>query len=231
MSSLFVTATGTEIGKTFVTCALVDQLRRSGQRVRAIKPVVSGFDSDNAHDSDCAHLLAAQQRPLLDDLDKISPWRYRAPLSPDMAAAAENRHVPFDALVSFCRDADNPDTTLLIEGIGGAMVPLDESHTVLDWIAALNAPALVVTGSYLGALSHTLTTCMAIRARKVEIQAVLVSESVHDAVDLKATCDTLQRFLPDTPISAVARLPGNEAWRNAPDLLGAAGLQPGTKHG
>jgi dethiobiotin synthetase len=226
MSMLFITATGTEIGKTFVTCALVDQLRRRGQPVRAIKPVVSGFDPENPADSDCAHLLTAQQQPLLEALDNISPWRFRAPLSPDMAAAAEGRHVPFDAVVRFCRDASKqPDTTLLIEGIGGAMVPLDDRHTVLDWMVALQAPALVVTGSYLGALSHTLTTCAAIAARGVPIQAVVVSESVDNAVNLKATCESLQRFLPEMPIVSVGRLPGTEAWRGAPDLLAAAGFK------
>src|SRR3546814_8137834 len=79
----------------------------------------------------------------------MSPWRFRAPLSPDMAAAREGRTVPFDDLVDHCRDrlaaAAGP---LLIEGVGGAMVPLDECHTVLDWMAALALPALLVSGTY-----------------------------------------------------------------------------------
>jgi dethiobiotin synthetase len=225
MSTLFITATGTEIGKTFVTCALVDQLRRQGQPVRAIKPVVSGFDPQDPYDTDCAHLLKAQQRPLLDELDRVSPWRFRAPLSPDMAAAAEGRRVPFDEVVRFCREAREEHETLLIEGIGGAMVPLDETRTVLDWIVALNIPSLVVTGSYLGALSHTLTTCAAMQSRGVPIKALVVSESAGEAVDLRATCQTLQRFLPAIPITSVGRLAGSEAWREAPDLLGVAGLK------
>jgi dethiobiotin synthetase len=224
MSTLFVTATGTEIGKTFVTCALVQQLRQQGRPVSAIKPVVSGFDPNNPADSDCAQLLSAQMLCMPDDLTHISPWRFHAPLSPDMAAAAEGRKVPFESLVQFCRDAAEPEATLLIEGIGGAMVPLDETHTVLDWIIALNAPALVVAGSYLGTLSHTLTTCAAIKARGVHIQGVLVSESLQDGVDLTATCQTIRRFLPGVPVAPIARGSGPEPWRHAPDLLGCAGL-------
>ena len=79
----------------------------------------------------------------------MSPWRFAAPLSPDMAASRERRSIPFDALVAHCRAASERRGVTLIEGIGGVMTPLDAEHTVLDWIAALGAPALLVVGSYL----------------------------------------------------------------------------------
>src|SRR3546814_10354844 len=106
----------------------------------------------------------------------MSPWRFRAPLSPDMAAAREGRTVPFDDLVDHCRDrlaaAAGP---LLIEGVGGAMVPLDECHTVLDWMAALALPALLVSGTYLGAISHTLTALAALDARGISVSGIVLS--------------------------------------------------------
>ena len=224
MSTLFVTSSGTEIGKTFITCALVRQLRAIAAPVRAIKPVVSGFQQQELADSDCAQLLAAQEAAQYSDLDQVSPWRFRAPLSPDMAAAAEDRRVPFEALLQFCRDAQRRDAQLIIEGIGGAMVPLNEKHTVLDWISALNVPTLLVVGSYLGSISHTLTTCAALAARQIPIQGIIVSESLGSTVDLGATCETIGRFLPGIQVTPVVRLKGPEAWRNAPDLLVAAGL-------
>ncbi len=230
MSSLFITATGTEIGKTFVTCALTHQLRTLGRPVRAIKPVVSGFDPAQPGTSDCAQLLAAQSLPLAHHLDELSPWRFQAPLSPDMAAAAEQRQVPFSELLRFCRTAAAADATLLIEGIGGAMVPLDDSHTVLDWMAALGMPVLIVSGSYLGTLSHTLTTCAAVAAREIHIQAVLVSESPDNDIDLEATCASLRRFLPDVPIAPIPRISAPDPWRNAPDLLDVAGLKAAAQH-
>ena len=82
---------------------------------------------------------------------------------------------------------------LLIEGIGGAMVPLNERHTVLDWIAELGAPALVVTGSYLGTISHTLTTLAAIRGRGVPIAGLVISESAESPVALTETAETISR--------------------------------------
>ena len=225
MGTLFVTGTGTEVGKTLVTCALAHQLRQTGVAVRAIKPVVSGFDPGADEADDCAQLLAAQGQPADTPLDQISPWRFKAALSPDMAAAAEGRELPFSEVVGFSRQAAQGQTWLLIEGIGGVMVPLDDSHTVLDWIQALHVPALVVGGSYLGTLSHTLSTCAVLQQRKIHIQAVLVSESSDSPVELEATCSTLRRFLPGIAVRPIARLAGPDPWRHAPDLTSVAGCR------
>ena len=90
MTALFVTATGTGIGKTLVTCLLARQLRAAGRRVRALKPVATGYTA--ARDSDSAQLLAALGEPITDaNVAAISPWRFAAPLSPDMAAEREGR--------------------------------------------------------------------------------------------------------------------------------------------
>ena len=166
MSTVFVTASGTEIGKTFVACALIHQLRRGGRSVSALKPVATGISPETVSDSDSALLLQALGVPAADDaVAAITPWRFPEPLSPDMAAARAHASIPFDELVAFCQ-ADRGTDVTLIEGIGGVMVPLDRRHTVLDWIAALGAPALLVTGSYLGTLSHTLTAVGMLRARR-----------------------------------------------------------------
>src|SRR5512147_418381 len=121
MTVLFVTASGTDVGKTFVTLQLIHELTAAGYRVRALKPVASGFDAANPDAGDTGALLRAQglERNAA-NLDAVSPWRFSAPLSPDMAAAREGRAVPFAALVDFCRAPRDVDVTL-IEGIGGVM--------------------------------------------------------------------------------------------------------------
>ena len=146
MSTLFVTATGTEIGKTLVTAALCHELRVAGRPVRALKPVLSGYDPATLAESDPGILLASLGEAVTEEaVAAIAPWRFAAPLSPDMAAAREGRRLDLAAILAFCRAAEGDP--LLIEGIGGAMVPLDDDHTVLDWISAeLGAPALVVAG-------------------------------------------------------------------------------------
>lgn len=205
MNTLFVTASGTDVGKTFVTLELIAELKAAGYRVHALKPVASGFDAANAHDSDTGKLLQAQGLALNSaNFDAVSPWRFTAPLSPDMAAAREGRTVPFDALVDFCRAPRDADI-VIIEGIGGVMVPLDAEHTVLDWIVAVGAPALLVVGSYLGSLSHSLTAALALRSRGVRTLGVVVSESAEQPVPVAETAAALARFVQPTPVRIVPR--------------------------
>lgn len=212
---LFVTATGTEIGKTFVTALLARQLRAAGRAPLAIKPVMSGYTPDEAGESDAGRLLAALGRPVTPEtVAEISPWRFAAPLSPDMAAAREGRAIDFDALVAFCRRQGG--APLLVEGVGGAMVPLDARRTVMDWMAALKAPALVVAGSYLGTISHTLTTLAAMQAHGVRVAGLAISESADSPVPPRETAETLARFT-DLPIRIVPRL-SDGAIDRAPDL-------------
>ncbi len=224
MSTLFVTATGTEIGKTVVAAALCRELRAQGRPVRALKPVLSGYDPAELAESDPGVLLASLGEAVTEGtVAKITPWRFAAPLSPDMAAAREGRRLDLAEIVAFCRaQAGDP---LLVEGIGGAMVPLDDAHTVLDWIAALEAPALVVTGSYLGTISHTLTTLAAMRGRGVAIAGLVISESPESPVPPAETAETIARHAGRLPIAILPRLPaGSEPWRAAPPLLEPLGL-------
>jgi dethiobiotin synthetase len=111
-----------------------------------------------------------------------------------MAAAREGRVVDFAKLVEHSRNPIAAPGTLLIEGVGGVMVPLDERHTVLDWIAALRIPALVVGGSYLGAISHALTALDALRSRDIAVAALIVNETPQSSVALDETAATIARF-------------------------------------
>ena len=205
MTTIFVTSSGTDIGKTFVTLQLIAELTSLGKRVRALKPVASGFDAAAADSSDSGLLLRAQHLDVTPaTLDIVSPFRFAAPLSPDMAAARERRTISWPALLNACRAPTGADVTL-IEGIGGVMVPLDSKHTVLDWIAALEAPALLVVGSYLGTLSHSLTAAAALHSRGVPLIGVVVSESPQQPVALEETVAALARFLDPIPVQPLPR--------------------------
>lgn len=208
MTAIFVTAAGTDVGKTFVTAGLIRLLRSKGRAVDAIKPVLSGFDPARSGDSDCGVLLRALGLPLSEEeIEDISPWRFAAALSPDMAARHEGKEIDFEQLVSFCDTAiDEADGDMLVEGVGGVMVPLDQSNTVLDWIAALELPALLVTGSYLGSISHTLTAYEVLEAEDIDVPALVVSESAGSHVPLFETVATIQRFLPTVEVIALPRL-------------------------
>jgi dethiobiotin synthetase len=207
VKTFFITATGTGVGKTYITAAMASALSDRGRSVRVLKPVISGFDDNAPDDSDTAILLRSLGQPLTGDtIGACSPWRFSEPLSPDMAAQRDGRVIDFDALVGFCRDAQaGEEDVLLIEGVGGAMVPLDDRHTVLDWMAALRVPVIVVAGSYLGTLSHTLTTVAALDGRNIEIAGVVIDESEDSPVPLDQTVATLGRFLPNQTLIPLNR--------------------------
>jgi dethiobiotin synthetase len=208
MSTAFITATGTDIGKTFVTAGLIRHFRAAGRAADAVKPVVSGFDPDHWPESDPAVLLAALGRSLTsEELDRVSPWRFKAPLSPHMAARLEGRTIEFDQVVGFCRRAmAGRRGVLLIEGIGGIMVPLDDHRTVLDWMSMLRIPIVLVAGSYVGTMSHTLTSLEVLVRRNLNVAAVVISESENSAASLEDTVATLQRFADSIDVVAIPRL-------------------------
>jgi dethiobiotin synthetase len=206
---LFVTGSGTDVGKTFISALLVRALRARGVDVAVRKPVITGFDPANVDESDTARLLRAcdhEPSPVL--VDVVSPLRFTAPLSPDMAARREARAVSFDDVVRASIDARAALT--VTEGVGGVMVPLDDTHTVLDWITTLRAPTLLVGGSALGALSATLTALHALRSRDVTVRAIVVNESAAStpplhAIPLDETVRSLAPHVHGVPIHVVQR--------------------------
>ena len=212
MVAVFVTASGTDIGKTYVAEALLRQWRQSGRLVAVLKPLLSGYDPADAASSDTGRLLTASGVAITpESIDLVSPWRYAAPLSPNMAAAREGKTVPVDDVIAYCAaaiaEADESGMSLLIEGIGGVMVPLDDTRTVADLIAALGIPAILVGGSYLGSLSHTLTAYEALRARNVTVDSVIVSETPDSDVPLDETRDVLARFVVPVPVEVMPFAP------------------------
>jgi dethiobiotin synthetase len=208
MTAVFVTSTGTDIGKTFVAAGLIRHFRAAGREVDAIKPVVRGFDPDAWQDSDPAALIAALGRPLtLDEAERISPWRFAAPLSPHMAARREGLAIAYTEVVEFCRRRmAGRRGILLIEGIGGIMVPIDDRHTVLDWMTLLRIPVVLVAGTYVGTMSHTLTALEVLVRRNLNVAAVVISESQGSAASLEDTIATVERFAGVIDVVGIPRL-------------------------
>jgi dethiobiotin synthetase len=207
LPAIFITATGTEIGKTFVAAGLIACLRRRGRKVAALKPVVSGFDPNTRAGSDPARLLQALGREASDvALAEIAPWRFAAPLSPDMAAAGEGKPIDFSALCAFCHAAiDTAEDVLVIEGIGGLMVPFDAQSTVLDLIDVLRIPIILVAGTYLGTLSHVLTAFEVATNRGLDIAALVLNETPGSPVPIEAIRASLANFCGELPIIALTR--------------------------
>lgn len=213
-----ITSSGTDIGKTFVSTVLIEQLRQAHKTVAAYKPVISGFDAACPEGSDIALLLQAQRMDInADSIAAISCYRLKAPLSPHMAAARENKYVDMDTLVDWCSGRDSVAEYQLFEGAGGVSVPLNNTQTSLDWMKQLGYPLIMVVGSYLGSISHTLTAVKTAQSEGCTIGALIVSESQDSGVSADETVTTLRQFTHNIP--HITLLPRVNSWQQAPDLL------------
>jgi dethiobiotin synthetase len=211
LTAIFITATASDVGKTFVAASLIRHLRDMGRQVDAIKPIVEGYDSAQAAASDPGVLLAALGVPLSPEaVDRISPWRFRAAISPELAARQEHRGIDVEQVLAYCESAiERRRDILLIEGVGGIMVPLDQERTMLDVMMALRLPLILVTGSYPAAISHTLTALDSLFRREMSVIATIVSETPGSAVPLEDVVETIARYI--EPVIGVPRQPRHGA--------------------
>lgn len=215
MRALFVAGAHTDVGKTYAACALIAAARARGLTVEALKPVVSGFDPDDWAQSDPGRLLAALGAdPTREALQAVSPWRYRAPLSPPMAARREGQALDLGEIAHFCLERLLASTAdlVLVEGVGGVMSPIADDATGLDLMLALDLPAVLVGGGYLGAISHTLSAAETMRAHGQQVAAVVVSQSADaDAPDFAETVESVARFSPGVAVLPASR-DGDTNW-------------------
>ena len=227
MPGFFIASTGTDIGKTLLTAALCWQLREDGHKVQCLKPIMTGVDGLNWKKSDAAVLMASMENSIdAMALKQVSPWRFVDPISPHLAARKAGTELDLEEIASFCDRAMKPDTITLVEGAGGIMTPINETKTMLDLIQGLDIPVILVCGSYVGAISHTLTALAILNAQQVAVQAVVISESKGSATSAGETADTLRQFGgTNLPIYIVPRLSENtELWKDLPPLTEMLGL-------
>jgi dethiobiotin synthetase len=185
----FITATGTDIGKTFFVEKFCRELIGRGEKCNAIKPVISGF-SDEDLNSDLAKILKVLGKEInAKNIAEISPWRFTEPLSPNIAAELESKSINFLEVVNFCQNkidkAKKNGEYLLIEGAGGVMTPITHDKTFLDLIEQLKIPVILVTGNYLGTISHTLTAVTAIENRNIKIDQIIFNCQGKNKADEK----------------------------------------------
>lgn len=196
----FVTATGTEIGKTYICAALLRAAREKGKSVSALKPLMSGYDSTDLNACDAGQLLIACGREATQQsVDEICLHRFTEPLAPNVAARRAGLAINDDALVGFCRKGlahTAADGLMLIEGAGGVLSPVSDTMLHGELITALALPAILVTTNYLGSVTHTLTAIEALERRAATISLVVVSQPTPDSPPPSPLIEELALFRP-----------------------------------
>jgi dethiobiotin synthetase len=163
----FITGTDTDAGKTYVTCLLLEALKREGKRAVGFKPFCCGDRMD------AEHLLQASAGGV--SVDQVNPLWLKVPAAPYAAALMENRVIDFDSIRAAYDHLDGQFETVLVEGAGGWEVPLAAGMTVADYAQNLGLPVIVVVNNKLGALNHALLTVKNIQARGLECGGIILN--------------------------------------------------------
>lgn len=170
---VFVTGTDTGAGKTVVSAAIAACLHRRKGTVAAFKPVVTGLDEPADPDWPRDHeLLAAMTGAEPDD---VAPMTYGLPASPHLAATDAGRTVEPPALVAAARRAGERVDALVVEGVGGLLVPISLGYSIRDFAVELGLPLVVAARPGLGTINHTLLTVEAARAAGLTVAAIVMT--------------------------------------------------------
>ena len=192
--NLFITGTDTEIGKTAVTAGIAACLRKQNQDIGVMKPIAAGSRAD----AECLKIAAGVSDPIED----INPIFFEHPLSPNVAAQLEDNSPDLNHITTAYHRLAAIHTHLLVEGVGGLLVPITDDFLVVDLAVRLNLPLLIVARAALGTINHTLLTIEAARARNLPVLGI-----VYNCTEPKRS-DTVAQTSPEviTRISDVPSL-------------------------
>lgn len=162
MKSYFITATDTDAGKTFVSSGLLQSWSNQGYKTLGFKPIASGClpTSDGLRNEDALALMSAANVPL--EYDLINPYSFEPAIAPHIAAAQAGVKIDLEEIVRGIFQHQNKAERVLVEGVGGWKVPLNEKQSVADLACLLNFPVILVVNIRLGCINHALLTAQAI---------------------------------------------------------------------
>jgi len=171
VTGLFVTGTGTDVGKTVVAAVIARTLAAEGKRVGVFKPAVTGLDEGVETD----HALLRRAAGSSQSDEEIAPYRYGPPASPHLAAELAGEEIdPARLRVAIEVAAEGADA-LICEGVGGLLAPLTRDYLVRDLAVDVGYPLVVVASPGLGTINHTLLTLEAARSAGLEVAAVVLT--------------------------------------------------------
>ena len=192
----FITGSDTDVGKTYVGCEIVRQLRRHGLAIETRKPAESGCETDAdghpvTHDAAALRAANGEREPI----ERIAPYRFRAAVAPHRAAQLEGGTLLIRQLIDAC-DRDDPASCLIVEGAGGFYSPLAEDGLNADLASALQLPVIVVVRNRIGAVNQALMTVQAVESRHLRVAAIVLNQTdreieagMDNTADLEARCD------------------------------------------
>jgi dethiobiotin synthetase len=223
-SGVFVTGTGTEIGKTVVAATLARTLADEGESVAVFKPALTGMDEFPGYDEAKAIMAAtgASAPPSIVDLpdhavlraaarssqtdDEIAPYRFDPPMSPHLAAGLAGVEIDPDRVMAAARAAADGVDAIVCEGAGGLLVPLSPSWTMRSCAVELGYPLVVVAPPGLGSINHTLLTVESARSVGLKVAAIVLNPWPEDPTPIEADNRETIAALSGVPVLTLPRL-------------------------
>jgi dethiobiotin synthetase len=181
MRGVFVTGTGTEVGKTYAAAMVAHSFATEGQRVKVFKPALTGLDEPG--EPDHAILRRAARSDQSDE--EIAPFRYGPPVSPHLAAAMVGEEIEREALLEAAQVAQQGADAFICEGVGGLLTPLSLDYLVRDLIVDLAMPVAIASPPGLGAINHTLLTIEAARSAGLRVTSVILTPWPEDPGEIE----------------------------------------------
>ncbi len=201
-SGVFVTGTGTEVGKTVVAAAIARTLADEGKRVAVFKPAVTGLDEGVETD----HALLRRASGSAQSDEEIAPYRYGPPASPHLAAALAGEEIDPERLRQTAAAAIESADAIVCEGVGGLLVPLSPTYLVRDLAADLGYPLVVVASPGLGTINHTLLTIEAARAAGLEVAAIVLNPWPEEPTEIERSNRETIATLAAAPVLTLPRI-------------------------
>lgn len=175
---LFITGTDTGVGKTVIAAAITTVLRSRGVKVGAMKPIETGCVAvgKNLHPSDGSLLKSMAQ--MEESLNLITPYCYESPLAPLVASEIEKRGVEIQRIKNCYRRLSERYEVMIVEGIGGLLVPIRRDYFVSDLIKELGLPILIVAKAGLGTINHTLLTLNYAISKGLDVTGIIINFNI-----------------------------------------------------
>ena len=203
----FLTGTDTEIGKTFVTCALLLRAGQLGLTAAGIKPVAAGTDAAGRNE-DVERIRAASNVEL--PADVINPYRFAPAIAPHLASAEAGVSIDFARIAAACAMARQKADLVIVEGVGGFCVPLGGDRDSADLAVALALPVILVVGLRLGCINHALLTAEAIAARGLTLAGWVANRIDPDMARAEDNITALRERLAAPLLGSVPRITGGQ---------------------
>ncbi len=220
---IFITGADTGVGKTIVTATVVTALRAEGIDAGVMKPIVTGVPARDSGESDPQWLLSVSGAA--DPLDVVSPYRFPIPAAPLVAAAHAGTVIDLNRIVNAFSVLAARHECVIVEGIGGVLVPVTPDLFVVDLIKQLGMPTFIVARSGLGSINHTLLTLECLRSRGVQILGLVFNNPTRPTEDTQVH-ETTPTILRVSGVRSFGELPYCEGlpvtWDQHRDTLIAA---------